>query len=374
MIKRGLEPFDVRHTKLEKGHANDYDQKKNSVSSIPVTAVKEFQRIETSGLWRARPEDQRREVVLSFGDTSLVIRDRSNAPITHWSLSAIERVNPGKRPALFEPGPDTGESLEIDDDVMISAIEKVRTAIARQRPKRGRLRFTFFLTIIAVIAAIGYFWLPGALMRHALTVVPDTKRETIGLGLLGEINRLAGNSCSQARGRVSLAKLHARLDPDNQLERILILPTDARDMILLPGKFLALSHTLVEDFDAPDVVGGYILSGTLQAQNTDPLAQLLGVAGTLGTLKLLTTGNVDRSALREHAEGLLRSTNPFPPSNMLIDAFASAGLATSPFAYARDYTGETTLELIEADPFRGQSVPSKLLDGDWVSLQSICEE
>lgn len=338
-----------------------------------MTALNEFERIETSGLWRARPEDQRREVILSFGDTSLVIRDRSNAPITHWSLSAIERVNPGKRPALFEPGPDTGESLEIEDDLMIHAIEKVRSAIARRRPKQGRLRLTVFLAIAAAIAAIGYFWLPGALVRHALTVVPDTKRETIGLGLLGEINRLAGNTCSLPLGRVALAKLHSRLDPDDHLERVIVLPTDARDTILLPGKLLALSQTLVEDHDAPDVIGGYILSGAIQAQIADPLAPLLHVAGTIGTLRLLTTGDIDRSALREHAEKLLRTDNEFPPSDTLVGVFEVNGMATSPFAYARDFSGETTLNLIEADPFRGQTVEAKLSDGDWVSLQSICE-
>lgn len=338
-----------------------------------MTAVKEFQRIETSGLWRARPEDQRREVILSFGDTSLVIRDRSNAPITHWSLSAIERINPGKRPALFEPGPDTGESLEIEDETMISAIEKVRTVIAKHRPKRGRLRLTVFLTIICTVAAIGYFWLPGALMRHALTVVPDTKRETIGIGLLGEINRLAGNTCSLPLGRVALAKLHTKLDPEDQLEKIVVLPTDVRDTILLPGKLLVLSHTLVEDFDAPDVIGGYILSGTLQAQTSDPLAPLLEIAGVLGTLKLLTTGDIERANLRQHAENLLRAENDFPNPDRLVDVFESAEMATSPFAYARDFSGETTLNLIEADPFRGKSVTSKLSDGDWISLQSICE-
>lgn len=338
-----------------------------------MTAVKEFQRIETSGLWRARPEDQRREVTLSFGDTSLVIRDRSDAPITHWSLSAIERINPGKRPALFEPGPDSGESLEIEDDIMINAIEKVRTAIARARPKQGRLRLTVFLTIIAAIAAIGYFWLPSALMRHALTVVPDTKREAIGLSLLGEINRLAGSTCNQPLGRIALVKLHSKLDPDDQLERVLILPSDVRDTILLPGRLLTLSNTLVEDHDAPDVVGGYILSGKLQAQITDPLAPLLKVAGTIGTLKLLTTGNVDRASLRQHAEELLKTENDFPPADQLIELFTNYKMATSPFAYARDISGETTLGLIEADPFRGQQMLSKLTDGDWVSLQSICE-
>ena len=338
-----------------------------------MTAVKEFQRIETSGLWRARPEDQRREVNLSFGDTSLVIRDRSDAPITHWSLSAIERVNPGKRPALFEPGPDTGESLEIADDIMINAIEKVRLAIARRRPKQGRLRMTVFAILIAAIGALGYFWLPDALIRHALSVVPDTKRQAIGLNLLTEINRLAGNTCTQARGRVALGKLHKTLDPSDHLDRVIVLPTDLRDSILLPGKILALSNILVEDYDAPDVIGGYIVSATIQAQEEDPLADLLELAGTVDTLKLLTTGDMERAALREYAEQLLASPNNFPDSNSLITAFQRSKIPTSPFAYARDFTGETTLELIEADPYQDELAPAKLMDGEWVSLQSICE-
>ena len=338
-----------------------------------MTAVKEFQRIETSGLWRARPEDQRREVNLSFGDTSLVIRDRSDAPITHWSLSAIERVNPGKRPALFEPGPDSGESLEIADDIMINAIEKVRHAIARRRPKKGRLRFTVFAALVAGIAALGYFWLPHALKRHALSVVPDTKREAIGLNLLSEINRLAGNTCAQARGRVALEKLHKALDPSDHLDRVVVLPTDLRDTMLLPGKILALSNTLVEDHDAPDVIGGYILSATLQAQQEDPLEQLLALAGTFDTLKLLTTGEMNRAALRDYAEEVLATSNSFPDATTLIPAFENAEMPTSPFAYARDFTGETTLELIEADPYQNLLSPAKLSDGEWVSLQSICE-
>jgi hypothetical protein len=48
----------------------------------------------------------------------------------------------------------------------------------------------------------------------------------------------------------------------------------------------------------------------------------------------------------------------------------------SPVAYARalDPSGEATLGLIEADPFKGRSAATILVDNDWISLQSICDE
>ena len=39
---------------------------------------------------------------------------------------------------------------------------------------------------------------------------------------------------------------------------------------------------------------------------------------------------------------------------------------------ALDITGESTLELIEADPMAGQSPAPVIRDADWVRLQGIC--
>ena len=49
-----------------------------------MTAIKEFERLESLGLWRDSKDSQRREVIVSFGESTLVLSDINNRPITHW--------------------------------------------------------------------------------------------------------------------------------------------------------------------------------------------------------------------------------------------------------------------------------------------------
>ncbi|MEP5761674.1 MAG: hypothetical protein ABJ327_20645 [Litoreibacter sp.] len=338
-----------------------------------MTALTKYERLETTGLWRPTPEEQRREVLLSFGKTSLVIRDKTSSPITHWSLSAIQRFNPGEHPAIFGPGLDMGESLEIEDDIMIDAIEKVRKAITRRQPHRGRLRLSVLTASIIGVIAICLFWLPNTLTNHALSVVPNSKRLDIGNRLLGEMTRLSGRVCVGPLGRTALEKLRAQLDSNQRLERLAILPTDARNMVLLPGQILTLSQTLVEDFDTSDVVAGYILAGIETAKEGDPLKPLLVASGIRATFQLLTTGEIDQSALRIYSEKIMRENDTFPEDAALLPAFEAANISTQPFAYARDFSGETVLGLIEADHFRTGTPKALLSDGEWISLQAVCD-
>ena len=56
-----------------------------------------------------------------------------------------------------------------------------------------------------------------------------------------------------------------------------------------------------------------------------------------------------------------------------LSIFDSAALSSTAYGYALDPTGETTLGLIEADPYRG-GTPRELLNAeDWASLQAICD-
>ena len=60
-----------------------------------MTALPEYQRLECSGLWRDGPGAQRREVIVAFGDATLVIADaRSDRALAHWSLPAVLRLQP----------------------------------------------------------------------------------------------------------------------------------------------------------------------------------------------------------------------------------------------------------------------------------------
>ncbi|SFT81066.1 hypothetical protein [Sedimentitalea nanhaiensis] len=335
-----------------------------------MTALKEYERLEASGLWRPGPEEQRREVVLSIGEATLTISDMRDRPLAHWSLAALDRLNPGTLPAIYAPDGDPGETLEIAENEtdMVAAIEKLRLAIERARPRPGRLRMASTLTVIVVVAAALLLWLPGALTRHAVNVVPQIQRQAIGLSLLGRIERVAGRACASTDTAPVLARLARR----TKVRKLVVLRTGLADARHLPGGIVLLNKALIEDFEDPAVVAGYILAERTRAQGADPLAALLRASGPFATFQLLTTGKLSRESLDNYGETVLVAPAAPLPDAPLLQAFAATAVPSTPYAYARDITGESVLPLIEADPMAGQSPAPVLSDRDWVLLQSIC--
>ena len=116
-----------------------------------MTALDRFVRLESGGLWRPEPEAQRREVVISFGDATLVIADGAGRPLAHWSLPALERQNPDEMPAIYAPDDDASEIVEIADDTMVAAIEEIRAALLTSRTHPGKLRHWITTGLIAAV-------------------------------------------------------------------------------------------------------------------------------------------------------------------------------------------------------------------------------
>ena len=69
---------------------------------------------------------------------------------------------------------------------------------------------------------------------------------------------------------------------------------------------------------------------------------------------------------------LLDSPGMSLDTETLLAGFEAWSVRAAPYAYARDETGETTLGLIEADPFADGAPPALLSDSDWLRLQAIC--
>lgn len=335
-----------------------------------MTALKKYARLEATGLWRATPDAQRREVVVSVGDATLVITDMNDQALAHWSLAAVERTNPGKRPAIYHPDGDPGETVElpVDEKEMIDAIETLRRAINRSRPRPGRLRLLSMLASVAAVTALAVLWLPGALQDHTLKVVPQVKRAQIGAALLERIERISGPRCGDPSGVAALALLSLRLNAGT----LAVLPDMTRDSIHLPGGLILLDRAVLEDFEEPDVAAGYIVVEQALRDIRDPLRNLLGVVGLWENFHLLTTGDVAPAALDAYAEHLMTAPEITPDRPLLIARFEAAELRSSPYAYARDITGETTLDLIEGDPMNGKLTEPLLSDANWLRLQNIC--
>lgn len=341
-----------------------------------MTALTKYQRLECSGLWRGAPDDRRREVVVAFGDATLVISDvRSGDPLAHWSLPAVERIGGAAVPALYAPGRDAHETLEIDDDTMIAAIEKVRGVIAARRRSDGRLRRSISWAVAGATALGLAIWLPGALIRQTATVLPAAKRAEIGGVILAEILRSHGAPCSDPLGRRALDRLQTRVlgqSAGGDEGQVLILRDGPQPAAHLPGARVLLSRTLVEKADGPALAAGYILAERVAAEQSDPILPVLEHAGVIATFRLLTTGRLPDGALDGYAARLFTNSETHPPYAALLGRMASAGIPATPYAYAIDPSGETTLPLIEGDPFRAKAAPMLLSDGDWVSLQGIC--
>ncbi|RUS65058.1 hypothetical protein EGN72_01765 [Pseudorhodobacter sp. E13] len=340
-----------------------------------MTALKKYLKLESSGLWRESAAGQRREVIANLGDTSLVLSDpKKELALSHWSLPAITRLNPGEMPAIFAPGDADGETLELTDSEMITALETVGAALKAARPHPGRLR-NALLGIVAIgIVAAGVFWLPDALIKHTASFLPRPTRLEIGREALTDLTRLTGQPCAAPAGAQALKTLSAKLFGENGGVEIVVVRTGLAGAYSLPGRLVVLPEQFLAEQDSPDAAAGIVLASRIGAELEDPLIPLLRYAGIGATFRLLTTGRLPEDAVTGYAEASIAAP-PAPPSDaVLLARFEAAGVATTPYAYARDPSGETTLNLIEADPFSTVIPPALLPDGDWVSLQDICTQ
>ncbi|HMO07732.1 MAG TPA: hypothetical protein PKD10_08800, partial [Paracoccaceae bacterium] len=311
-----------------------------------MTVLAKYARLEARGLWRDLPEAQRREVVVNLGDATLVMTDpRSDVPITHWSLPAVQRMNPGETPALFVPGPDSAESLELSDAEMIAALETVHRAIASARPREGRLRGLMLGGALAGVLAAGVFWLPDALVAHTASVLPPATRDAIGRMALADLSRVAGAPCQARAGRDALIRMAVRLFPSDDAPALSVVREGFEGALHLPGRHVVLSQALLVEADGPEVVAGRVIAERLRSAAADPVVPLLRHAGLIATLRLLTTGALPPGSANGYAEvRLAAEPAPLDPEAALA-AFRRAEVATAPYAYATDPSGETVLAL-----------------------------
>ncbi|MCR8550103.1 hypothetical protein M4578_19955 [Salipiger sp. P9] len=339
-----------------------------------MTALKEYERLEASGLWRPEPDAQRREVIVSLGDATLTISEFSGRALAHWSLAAVRRANKGQLPAIYHPDGDPGETLELaaDETAMIDAIERLLRVIDRRRPRPGKLRLILIAAFALIVLGGAVFWLPGALLSHTQRVVPVVKRQEIGEALLARITRVAGQPCMTDEARQPLRHLALRVLGETRQDDLVVLPGGVRDTAHLPGGLIVMNRALIEDHEDPDIAAGYIVVEALRARRADPLGDLLNHAGLWSALRLLTTGSLPERALDSYTETLLTREPPRLPEEALLKAFSAAQLRSTPYAFAVDVTGESTIGLIEADPRAAEGSRLVLSDADWVRLQGIC--
>ncbi len=334
-----------------------------------MTALKQYERLEAIGLWRETGDAQRREVVVSFGAATLVLSDKNDTPLAHWSLAAVRVLNKGGMPVIYAPDTGQDETLEVDDPLMVEAIDKVRESLQRGHAHPGRLRWLMAGALVLAIGGFSIWGLPSISAQYATRVMPQATRLKIGEELLQKVSDLTGKPCSEGLGEQSLDKMRDwLLGPEY---RLFVVDMGARFSAHLPGNLILLNRSLIEEYSGPEVAAGFVLMEQALAQETPPMAQMFNSIGTQATLMFLASATVDEDKLAEFATARLSGGLERPDDAVLLKLFAKVGLTSSPFAHALDNSLKTTQGLVDGDPVKADYRPC-LDDGDWISLQGIC--
>ncbi|SEM48817.1 hypothetical protein SAMN04488003_101285 [Loktanella fryxellensis] len=337
-----------------------------------MTALPQYDRLESLGLWRPSRGDQRREVIVSFGDATLVVADGAGRPLSHWSLPAVKRLNPDEHPAIFAPDVDATETLEIDDTAMIEAIGLVRDTLIRAAPRRGRLRQALTALVLLGVLGLGAAVGPDLLRNQTVASIDDQRRAEIGATVLGYLQARTGPVCRSAPGRSALQRLQTRLfGVDGLAGQVVVLPAALPGPLTLPGGLIVVDRAVMARYDDPSVIAGDIVAAT--ARGTDPLDDLLHHAGLAATVTLLSTGALPDGVLPDYAAFLL-TTDPAPPTeDALLAAFAAARLPSAPYAVLRSARDQNGATLITNDPMQDRTIEPVLTDAEWLQLQAICD-
>ncbi len=339
-----------------------------------MTALHKYEKLEALVLWRQNATAQKRELIASVGEATLMLHDSTGAFVSHWSLAAMERIDPASNEtALFRSGLDSEEEIEVSDRDFIKALAQINKVITRQRKRPGRMRKYIVASILAAVIGAGAFWLPSAIIKHTSNILPEVTQAAIGEELLKRIRRLSGDFCYSRAGVESLNALSRKLadDEDNTPIRIVVLPSGLKKAQHLPGNVVLINKELLEDYETSDVVAGYVLGEALKSKENNPIERLLNEAGVWASIELLTSGEISQHILDAHAETIMTLPYEYGESRALIERFEAVQISPEAYAKARDITGQSVLEFLEAAQLQGRT-SSALDEGEWSALQNIC--
>jgi len=272
-----------------------------------MTALAKYVRLEALGLLRENPDGPPREVVVSLGKTTLLLKDLDERPLGHWALAGVVRLGADGNATTYSMTADGAETLTIRDRDMVEAIAALARPGLAAPPTAPRRRLPLMpLVVLAAIAALAVA-AARLIPAEAARLVPPARAAELGDRLLILLVERGGPPCANPDALRALDSLVARLAPDAP-PRPRLVPLGPARAALLPGNTLVLDPDLVRTAP-PEVIAGW----AALALERDPLADLLAAAGPLASLRLLAGGDPGDAALARAADALTAAPAAPPP-------------------------------------------------------------
>ncbi|HSF91229.1 MAG TPA: hypothetical protein VLA51_03375 [Paracoccaceae bacterium] len=337
-----------------------------------MTALEKYARLESVGFWREKPDAKEVEVVVSFGDATLVLSDFAENLLAHWALPAVQKIAESDGETIFSPDGEGHETLRISDAEMLTAIKLVSRAGSFPKPP-SKLSRWIVPTLLAVGAVAFALWAPDQIRAQAVEISKGPAAQLLSDKMLAAAKDQVGAPCKDPRGLAAndivLRRLF-RTDPP----KVVILPNAPRPM-RLPGGVLLVDRATLQSLPNAEAFAG--LLAYLHASHSERvLTQTIKGASLSELLQYLGKGVMPETALRAGFENLLQDPpNWILPNGRFGELMNEANLPTTPVAEAVAAKGAPVAlvrALLQSNSVDERGYLPVLRDQDWVALREIC--
>jgi hypothetical protein len=282
-----------------------------------VTALAAYERLEAEGRYAPRAGEPEREVLVKFGDASLMIMTFDETPLDHWPLASLARARDGAAALSLAPDRGAEDRLRLDDPAMVAAILEVCPDLDAPPPsplRRLRRPLRLVAAAAALAAALWAAWAstPWALDRLSAGL-PQAARAA--LGDAASVHFTRGRFCDAPAARRALAPLAAKLSRGAGATvslRIADVPDAPAPAVAGPGARVLLFRETVERAPSPAALAEAAADALARVRDVDLTMAAVREAGPLGGVAVVR-GDLAAPRLAAAAARAMGAPGPADP-------------------------------------------------------------
>jgi hypothetical protein len=314
-----------------------------------MTALRKYERLEAIGHWRATPDAPLREVVVSFGNSTLNLTSLRDEPLEHWALAALIKLAAQDEGVLYATDIDAEETLLITDPMMIEAIDSVTAALFGHKKQRGLPVWRILIAAVLIVAlGAGSTQVPNLLRQKIVEQTSPIRARALSEKLMA----LLGRECVTPEAGLALNILTQRLQLSQTAHPIKVIDGAGPNLLTLPDGTYVVGRAALERLQTPEGLAAEIAMAQAQITTHSPMLQLMQGLDIWQVLGFLLRGWPDDAALLKALYSSPLPTNKAAAAVILQNAQISlSGLGMADEAVLRP----------------------ALDDQSWVALQGVCD-
>ncbi|MEM7059022.1 MAG: M48 family metalloprotease [Pseudomonadota bacterium] len=369
-----------------------------------MTALSDYAKLEAEAVFFDAQSGLSTEVVLSFGERSLVIMALDDRALAHWPLVTLR--SPSKRDDhSVKIAPDQGaeDYVSVRDTEMIRAIQTVCPNLytAPTKPPRRRVPRRYLVGALIVLLAISAYLGFPAMLRHIIDDIAPEQERRLGMAMRSEMIKTLGTrnviwQCVDSEGLKAIEAITGRVAAGSeQLPQVSIIDLPIAGTLLLPGGEILIFRGLLDKTKTPEAMAGLLAHQMAHLETRDALNHSIASFAIIDLVKFWWGAQPEDQVIEDATEAFL--SRPYSEAVELSAdmrttlALAATGLPTRPFAadledwgsldqsplsFSTRHPGgsDRAAKVRGADKVGGNSFKPALDDRSWLALGNICDE